>query len=190
MNYTDQQLISRVAQKAVGFDGWSDGMYAICVRSKADASDRFDDKLYLFEAAQGKPKFLMVASCTTHPGADVLKNYAKKYNPAGAPVMLADQIVYNSHAYGLHQGKYNAYRQVKPIPYVRDKDGDGKAETDGKVFSDIVMMNVHRANPSRVSTQIVNWSAGCIVMNDPAKFKEFMNLMNKRPLTVAVLKEF
>jgi hypothetical protein len=191
MNYTDTQLIERVATTAKGFTCWTDGMYAIAVRSKADVSDTFDDKLYLFEVKGGKPAFIMSATCTTHPGADVLRNFARKYNPAGAPVMLADQIVYGSHTYGLHQGRYAAYRQAKPVPYVRDKDGDGKAETEGMVHtSDMPMMNIHRANPSRISTQIVNWSAGCIVMNDPAKFNQFMGAMNKRPLNLAMLREF
>jgi hypothetical protein len=190
MRYTDQQLIARVASTAKGFTGWHDGMYAVCVRSNADAPDRFDDKLYLFEAKAGKPQFIMVAGCTTHPGLDVLRNFARKYNPAGEPVMLADQIVYGSHAFGLHQGKYNAYRQVRPIPYVRDRDGDAKAETEGRVHNDIIMMNIHRASASRVSTNIVNWSAGCIVINDPARFNAFMTHMKRRPLSLCVLREF
>lgn len=189
-SYTDSQIVSRVESTAKGFTGWADGMYAICVRSNEDTVDRFDDKLYLFRAAGGKPVFVMVANCTTHPGADVLRNYARKYNPAGAPVMLSDQIVYRSHAYGLHQGKYAAYRQVKPIPYVRDRDGDLRAEDTGTVQRDIIMMNVHRASATRVSDRIVNWSAGCIVMNDPQAFKQFMDHMKKQPLTVCILKEW
>lgn len=188
--YTDTQLLSRV-EKLGAFEGWKAGVYLIAVRSAADVPDAFDDKAYVYECAEGqRPKFFMVASCTTHPGVDVLQNFAQKYNPAGAPVLKADQIVYDSHAHGLHQGKYAAYRQVKPMDYFRDIDRDKKAEEQGAILNGIIYANVHRANPKWESTINKNWSAGCIVMNNPQEFAAFMAFMNKRPLTVCVLRQF
>jgi hypothetical protein len=192
MEYTDNQLIERVASTAQGFAGWKAGCYLVAVRSNADAPDAFDDKAYVFEVKPGvlRPTFFMAASCTTHPGVDVLKNFPTKYNKAGAPVLAADQIVYDSHTHGLHQGKYAAYRQTKPMAYYRDTDRDNKAEQAGARQFGIIMANVHRANPDWTSTVNKNWSAGCIVMNNPAKFAAFMAFMQKRPLSVCVLKEF
>lgn len=188
--YTDMQLLSRV-EKLGAFEGWKAGVYLIAVRSAADVPDAFDDKAYVYECAEGqRPKFFMVASCTTHPGVDVLQNFAKKYNPAGAPVLKSDQIVYDSHVYGLHRSKYAAYRQVKPMDYYRDVDGDKKAEEQGAIGYGIIYANVHRANPNWESTINKNWSAGCIVMNNPQKFAAFMAFMNKRPLTVCILRQF
>jgi hypothetical protein len=191
MSYTDDQLIDRVESNAKGFSGWKQGVYLITVRSAADIPDAFDDKAYLFECkADGeRPSFVMVATCTTHPGVDVLQNFAKKYNPAGAPVLKSDQIVYKSHAHGKHKG-YAAYQQVKGFPYFRDKDRDKKAEEHAPEFADVIAANIHRANPNMVSQVIKNWSAGCIVMNDPARFKAFMSFMGQRPLSLAVLKQF
>ena len=79
MTYTDEQLISRVESKAEGFTGWKTGVYLIAVRSNPEIPDAFDDKAYIFECkADGtQPVFKMVASCTTHPGVDVLLNYAR-----------------------------------------------------------------------------------------------------------------
>lgn len=190
MQYTDDQLIARV-EKLGAFDGWRAGVYLIAVRSAADTPDAFDDKAYVFECGAGhRPKFFMVASCTTHPGVDVLKNFAAKYNPAGAPVLKTDQIVYDSHAHGLHRGKYAAYRQIKPMDYFRDTDRDAKAEEIGAIKYGNIYANVHRANPNRESSINKNWSAGCIVMNNPQKFAAFMAFMAKRPLTVCLLKAF
>lgn len=190
MDYTDTQLIERVEGLA-GFKGWKPGVYLVAVRSSADIPDAFDDKAYVFECVEGqKPRFFMVASCTTHPGVDVLQNFAAKYNAAGAPVLASDQIVYDSHLYGLHQGKYAAYRQSKPMDYFRDTDRDAKAEEIGNRQNGVVMANVHRASPDHESVINKNWSAGCIVMNNPAKFAGFMAFMNKRPLTVCILKQF
>ncbi len=190
MNYTDQQLLSRV-EKLGTFIGWEPGVYLIAVRSKADTPDAFDDKSYVFECKKGqRPKFFMVASCTTHPGVDVLKNYATKYNAEGAAVLKADQIVYDSHDHGFHQGKYLAYRQVKPMDYFRDTDRDAKAEEMGKVKNGIIYANIHRANRNGITKINRNWSAGCVVMNNADKFAAFMAFMRGRNLTVCILKEF
>lgn len=191
MIYTDNQLIDRVESHAQGFVGWKKGVYLVAVRSSPDIPDAFDDKAYIFECdADGvRPDFVMVASCTTHPGVDVLKNFATKYNAAGAPVLKSDTLVYGSHAYGTHKG-YAAYEQVKAFPYFRDKDRDDKAEENAPELSGDIAANVHRASPTRVSTINKNWSAGCIVMNDPNRFLAFMRFMNKRPLNVAILRQF
>lgn len=191
MTYTDQQLIDRVEAKANGFTGWKQGIYLVAVRSSADIPDAFDDKAYIFECkADGKrPSFFMVAGCTTHPGVDVLKNFATKYNKAGAPVLKSDAIVYNSHKFGKHKG-YAAYQQDRPFPYFRDKDKDDKAEEMAPEQSGNIAANVHRANEHKVSLINKNWSAGCIVMNDPNRFAAFLKFADKRPLTVAVLRQF
>lgn len=191
MIYTDDQLISRTESVAKGFAGWKQGMYLIAVRSNPEIPDAFDDKAYLFECEKDgeKPEFLMVATCTTHPGVDVLQNFAKKYNKAGAPVLKSDCIVYNSHKYGTHT-KYAAYRQDKSFPYFRDTDGDKFAEEQAPEHSGVILANIHRANPNKTSVINKNWSAGCIVMNDPKKFLAFLAMMEKRPLTLCVLKQF
>ena len=191
MTYTDDQLIDRVEKVASGFTGWKQGVYFIAVRSAADVPDAFDDKGYIFESkADGQvPSFVMVASCTTHPGVDVLVNFAQKYNAAGAPVLKSDCMVYHSHKHGTHKG-YAAYEQAKAFPYFRDKDRDKKAEEIAPEKSGDISANIHRANPDKISVVNRNWSAGCVVINDPNRFKAFMSFAAKRPVTLCILKEF
>src|SRR4051812_2688385 len=102
MQYTDEQLLTRVSQLPT-FDGWPEhGMLDIWVRSKADSFNRFDDVVYTFSCADGTPRFVMKCSGTSNAGKFGLFNF-KKINPKGCAVLLTDTIVYQSHVYGLHK---------------------------------------------------------------------------------------
>jgi hypothetical protein len=48
---------------------------------------------------------------------------ANLLNPKGAAILVPGQYC-GSHAIGLHQGKYRALRQVKPLPVYRDSNKD------------------------------------------------------------------
>ncbi len=192
MKYSDDQLIARVESHAEGFTGWKAGCYLVAVRSNADVLDAFDDKAYLFECkADGKkPDFKQVATCTTHAGSEGLKKYDTKYGLPGCAVLKANQIVYNSHVHGKHKGQYNAYIESKGFPYSRDKDRDGKAETNPPWLTNVIGANIHRASATKTSTINFNWSIACVVMNNPNEFDAFMAFMNKRPLSLCILQEF
>jgi hypothetical protein len=190
MRYTDNQLIERVETAALGFDGWKVGMYDIWVRSRADVMDAFDDKVYTFEVLRPdeRPVFRMVCTGTSHAGSYGLKRF-HEYNRLGCAVLKSDVIVYNSHEYGRHKN-YIAYRQAKPFPYTRDNDRDDKAENYGQVYWDIIFANCHRAAQKGESTSIYNWSVACLVRNKAFQWYAWMDLMNKRPLSVSILNEF
>ncbi|TMJ20076.1 MAG: hypothetical protein E6G92_10065 [Alphaproteobacteria bacterium] len=190
MQYTDQQLIERVESKAGGFEGWKRGVYLVAVRSNADKMDAFDDKAYVFECkADGqRPDFAMVATCTTNAGSYGLKKFDKDGLP-GCAVLKADTIVYDSHHRLTHKG-YKAYRQVKSFPYFRDSDKDDRAEQLGPEKSGVILANIHRASPARVSSVIYNWSVACIVLNNPNQFNALMAFANERPVSLCILQEF
>lgn len=189
MKYTDDQLIRR-AEQAKGFDGWKPGIYDIWVRSKADVMDAFDDKVYTFEVESdgATPIFRMACSGTSNAGSYGLKEF-HKYNPEGCAVLESDRLVYDSHELGRHKD-YPAYRQVKPFPYYRDSDRDNKAEEIGPVHDDIILANCHRAARVGLSKRIYNWSVACLVRNDATQWRNWLNFMRGRPLSVCILKEF
>jgi hypothetical protein len=189
-SYTDQQLIKRVETTARGFEGWKKGVYDVWVRSHEDVTDAFDDKVYTFNVpAEGAiPEFRMVCTGTSNAGSYGLKRF-KDYNPEGCAVLESDRIVYGSHAYGFHKN-YRAYRQVRPFPYYRDNDLDGKAEELGRVHNDIIFANCHRAAAAGESTRIYNWSVACLVRNKANQWNAWLAYMNERPLSVCILKEF
>lgn len=185
--YTDEQLLDRVAALA-DFKGFPNGILDIWVRSNEDAFDKFDDKVYTFECfgETKPPRFVMACTGTTNAGAEGLKNFSK-YNRLGCAVLKSDTIVYQSHRFGTHKG-YPAYRQSKGFPYFRDGDKDNKAEEIGKEYNDITLANCHKAG--QFSTQIGGWSVACLVRNQLAQWKKWLTFMNKRDLSVVILKEF
>lgn len=169
------------------FKGFTMPVLDVWIRSKKDEYDRFDDKCLTYEKqADGTMKFIMVSTGTTNAGSFGLKKW-RTYNSTGCAVLKADTIVYDSHEYGLHKGK-PAYRQAKGFPYYRDADGDNLAEESGKIYWDIIFANCHRAGV--FSSVISNFSVACLVRNQLAQFLAWLRFMNKRPLTVAILKEF
>jgi len=191
-NYNNEQLLSRV-ESLPTFKGWKKGVYDILVRSNEDEFNKFDDKFYTYECKEDgkRPVFIMVCSGTTNAGAQGLKNF-DTYNKLGCAVACPDVIVENCHVYGLHgKSKYPAYIQTfkgEQFPYTRDNDKDEKAENYGKVYTDRIGMNSHKAG--KASVDINGNSTACFVRNIEAEFNKWMKFMNKRPLSIALLNEF
>jgi viroplasmin and RNaseH domain-containing protein len=76
---------------------------------------------------------------------------------------------------GLHQGKYEALRQQRPVKVYRDKDKDMEfdfVDEDTGIFG----INIHRSNPKTESTYVENWSEGCQVFKRVNQFNTFMDI--------------
>lgn len=96
-------------------------------------------------------------------------------NGGGSARVVPGQYT-GSHAIGLHQGKYEALKQVAPLTVERDYTKDGiynplKKETG--VFG----INIHKAGVD--SVQVNNWSEGCQVFKRSADFAAFMIIAKK-----------
>lgn len=189
--YTDLELIQKV-ESLPTFKGWKKGVTDIWVRSNEDAFNEFDDKVYTFECSEDgvRPKFIGVCSGTTNAGEDGLLKFDTKYKLKGCAVLCANVIVYDSHVYGLHKKQYAAYVQSFKVgfPYTRDSNRNKKAENYGEVFTNRIGANCHKAG--KASTQIGGWSIACLVRNVEDEYNKWLDFMNRRPLTVAILDEF
>ena len=87
-----------------------------------------------------------------------------------------------SHRVGLHQGKYEALTQAKPLKVYRDNNRDDKYDLiESNVHEGIFGINIHRATKweGKKSTQIDKWSAGCQVIAANDDFKLFMEVCRK-----------
>lgn len=93
---------------------------------------------------------------TTDPGIYYLKN--KLLNPKGCAVMARGQYP-GLWKIGMHFS-YEAFVQVKPCNFYRDKDKDDFAEPEGEIFSAIIGLNQHHGYDS---ANVGNNSAGCQV---------------------------
>ena len=189
-NYTDKQLLDRV-KSLESFKKIPDDYWLIFVRSANPISDRFDDKAYLYKGE----RFIMRGTCTTHAGKSILTGGFKRYNKEGTAVMKADEWNYNTHKYGLHRGKMPAFRQDKKIKYYRDGDCDEVAEELGKVYDNIIYMNIHGSTYHRgrdiVRSRIGSWSAGCLVFNDNLLYEKIISICKpQKNLSFALINEF
>jgi hypothetical protein len=111
-------------------------------------------------------------AATTDPGTKGVKEF---HNAQGVARLVPGQYR-GSHAIGLHQGKYEALKQAKPVKVYRDANKDMTYDT--KIITEgIYGINIHKAGAD--STYVENWSEGCQVFKKSADFNEFMALVKK-----------
>jgi hypothetical protein len=113
-------------------------------------------------------------------------------NPKGAALLKANQYV-DTWQIGMHQGKYEAFCQAKPVDVFRDKNLDDKAEETATIDRGLFGINIHRANEKFASKLIDKWSAGCQVLNNPADFAKVLaagKATKNKFFTYTLLKEF
>ena len=189
-SYTDKQILERI-KSLPSFKAIPKSKYIVGIRSTADATDKFDDKFYLFEGET----FLHVTTGTTNPGAPVLQGGFLKYNNAGAAVVKSNSWYYDVWVYGLHMGKMPALKQVGPITVHRDGDKDGKAEELGAPITGLYGINFHAATYNNffrgVQENIGEWSAGCQVVNNKQEHLQWIDLLKAQPrVSYVLLNEF
>lgn len=158
--------------------------HIVGIRSDDNSPDKFDDLIGLVEKDN-----LVWFSGTTNPGTHWLKNLL---NPKGAALLKPNQYL-NTYKLDLHQGKYTALCQRKPVTVYRDANKNGIAEESSVTDTGLFGINIHRANPNAVSSIIDKWSAGCQVLNDPIDFNFLIKRCKESGLkefTYTLLKEF
>ena len=136
----------------------------------------FDDHMTISYKENGEWKFLEW-SITTDPGTKAVKEF---HNPKGVARLIPNQYR-GSHQIGLHQGKYEAMRQQKPVKVYRDKNKD-MTFNETVIEEGIFGINIHRSNPKTESAYVENWSEGCKVFKRVKDFNEFMGIVNKAKL--------
>lgn len=154
------------------------------IRSTANLPNQFDDLFGM--VYNDKVEWF---TCTTNPGTHWLKNLL---NPKGTALLKANQYK-DTWSIGMHQRKYKAFCQVKPVEVFRDKDLDDKAEETATIDKGLFGINIHRANENFTSKLIDKWSAGCQVLNNPADFAKILfaaEASKQKAFTYTLLKEF
>ena len=72
-----------------------------------------------------------------------------------------------SHKLRLHQGRYLALGQQRPVKVYRDRDEDGHYDFNPDTIDEgLFGINIHRAtkHAGKTSTYVDKWSAGCQVI--------------------------
>ena len=178
MGYSREQV--EAAVKAKGYVWFEDAnnkgfdLNIVGVRNSAvgqTVTNLFDDHLTVSYKENGVEKF-HIWPATTDPGKKGVQQY---HNAAGVARLVEGQYR-GSHTLGLHQGKYEALKQQKPVKVYRDANRDLVFE-ESKVQEGIFGINIHKAGAD--STYVENWSEGCQVFKKSADFEAFMAICRK-----------
>ena len=182
MNYNLEQVKQAVLGKDyVWFNDDANKSYdvnIVGIRNAATGSEvtnLFDDVITLAYKEYGVWKFHQWAA-TTEPG----KKGMLQGKAVGGVAFLVPGQYRRSHAIDLHQGKYEALRQVGNLKLYRDGDRDLEFDKDKITECSNCGVNIHMAGDD--STFVENWSEGCQVFKRKKDFLEFMSIMKKARL--------
>lgn len=179
--YTRDQI--KKAVQAKGYKWFENGDYnlnIVGIRTSVtgnNITNKFDDKITISYSVDGELKYYEF-DATTDPGKYWEENLLNK---DGVAILVPNQYR-GTYQIGLHQGKYQALRQFKPVKVYRDKNKDSNYDfIQESIQEGIFGINIHRAtsNIGGVSTQIDKWSAGCQVIAGNKDFKFLMEIANK-----------
>lgn len=146
------------------------------IRSTSTIPNRFDDEIHVFYKVAPLKWHYHVYKVTTDPGTFWLRN---PMQPQGTAILAQGQYK-GAYKIGLHQGKYKALVQVKPITVIRDYDRDAKLDfRNGIKSKGLFGINIHRASLNGITKQVDKYSAGCQVFANINEFKEFLGLCEK-----------
>ena len=179
--YTREQIETTVKEKGYKwFEDNSNKGYDVNIvgvrnsETNGRVTNAFDDCMTISYKVEGEWKFHCFP-CTTDPGTHWVENIL---NDRGVAILKPGQYR-GSHKLRLHQGKYLALGQKKPMKLYRDANLDGKYDLiEESVREELVGINIHRAT-SRAggkSSRIDKWSAGCQVIADNDDWHEFLDI--------------
>lgn len=176
--YTREQIEKAVKAKGYAwFEGTKDyDLNIVGVRNSATGNkvtNVFDDKITVSYKLNGEWQF-HEWNATTDPGKKGVMEY---HNAAGVARLVEGQYR-GSHSIGLHQGKYKALKQSKPVKVYRDPNRDLTYD-ETKIAEGIFGINIHRSSATGTSTYVENWSEGCQVFATVTDFDKFMALCEK-----------
>lgn len=176
--YTREQIEKAVKAKGYAwFEGTKDyDLNIVGVRNSATGNkvtNLFDDKITVSYKLNGEWQF-HEWNATTDPGKKGVMEY---HNAAGVARLVEGQYR-GSHSIGLHQGKYKALKQAKPVKVYRDPNRDLTYD-ETKIAEGIFGINIHRSSATGTSTYVENWSEGCQVFATVTDFDKFMALCEK-----------
>jgi hypothetical protein len=174
--YTREQVEGAVKSKGYAwFEGAKDyDVNIVGVRNSSTGqkvTNAFDDCITISYKIDGAWKFHCWPA-TTDPG----KKGVLEYKNAAGVARLVEGQYRGSHTLGLHQGKYEALRQQKPVKVYRDPNRDLTFD-ETKIQEGIFGINIHKAGAD--STFVENWSEGCQVFKRAKDFEEFMAICRK-----------
>ena len=167
------ELIKKVLAKKnyLFFENGNYNVNFIGIRTKGKTAGKYDDYMVAIYKDNAGKWTLNHWNITTDAGTYWLKNPMRKNGTA----LLVPNQYRSCWRIGLHQGKYKALTQFKPVKVYRDNNKDLILDYNTATIEEGMFgINIHRSNPNRESLLNEKWSAGCQVFADPQDFSEFL----------------
>ena len=146
------------------------------LRSKSVVPNQFDDEIHVFYKISNLNWYYHVFKATTDPGTFWLR---QPMQPQGTAILAEGQYL-DCYTLGMHQGKYEALVQSKPITVIRDYNRDAVLDfNNGNLSQGMFGVNIHRASISGSTKVVDKYSAGCQVFENAKDFQLFLTLCEK-----------
>jgi len=149
------------------------------IRTDLRITDKFDDIIGVFWGEKYIDN-IVTYSATTDPG----KFYTQNPMDGKRTAIMCPGQHKNVYAKGLHQGKYEALKQVREIPFYQDVNKDLIIDTES-IKSQLIGANIHGTKDDFKPWRIGKFSAGCQVIEMWDDYMEFMNIIKN-----SIYKEF
>ena len=145
-------------------------------KTAGKVTNRYDDWLTISYKVDGEWHY-HCWEATTDPGASWMDSPLSKY---GCAILVPGQYR-STYRIAKHGGRYEALCQrLGPVKVYRDNTRDEYYNTDeATIQQGMYGINIHRSNPTRPSTQIHKYSAGCQVLSCPEDFDDLMEICHK-----------
>ncbi len=146
------------------------------IRSKNTKANSFDDELHVFYKIKALKWEYHIFKVTTDPGTYWLEN---PMQAKGTAILAQGQYI-NAYHIGMHQGKYKALVQQKPVSILRDYDRNAWLDfLNGNKETGMFGINIHRAMVQGKTKHIDRFSAGCQVFENSKDFDHFLTMCDK-----------
>lgn len=178
-NYEDVKAL--YASKGYGFRQNKMALNLGAIRANNSQSDRFDDLGWCAWTDEQNMPQIQFFWLTTDPGKYWLQNPMKE---AGCAIMVPGQYK-EVLGVGKHNGKYECFKQLGNMAYVRDNNKDlildfslyrDPIKRSTNLFWGNVNSNVHRASEFHNVPFVGRYSAACQVVQNPNTFNKLIEL--------------
>ena len=176
--FTREQVEKAVKSKGhAWFDSQKDyDVNIVGIRNSATSArvtNAFDDWMTVSYKVGGKWNF-HIWPCTTDPGT----TYTQRLLNSDGVARLVEGQYRGAYQIGMHQGKYEALVQRKPVKVWRDKNKDLKYD-ENLIQEGLFGINIHRSSSTGTSLRVDGWSAGCQVFANIRDYNQFLTIMRK-----------
>jgi hypothetical protein len=175
LNITPESLekaLQNAGHKMFKSDKQDFNLNIVGIRSVKPTVNEFNDLMVVAWKFKGKwtlKKYVI----TTLAGVKWLQ---KPMNPKGCAILKEGRYE-KTWAIAMHQNKYAALCQRKPVQVYRDNNKDSHYDMwESSVQTGLFGINIHRASAFNVLSKVDLYSAGCQVFQNPKDFDEFMNI--------------